>query len=65
MFTLLQLEAYFKVLSTIFNNALTLASQQAIAVVIEDLAAHIECVRHQEKADWNAARAERAVGVWH
>ena len=62
---LLQLEAYFKVLSAIFNNALTLASQQAISAVAEDLAAHIECVRHQENADWNAAREERTVGVWH
>ena len=65
MFTLLQLEAFFRDLTDIFNKAFTLASQQAIAVVIEDLAAHIECVRHQEKADWNAARAERTVGVWH
>lgn len=65
MLTLLQLEAYFKDLSDILNNALTLASQQAISAVAEDLAEHIECVRHQESADWNAARAERAAGVWH
>ena len=65
MFPLIQLEAFFKDLETIYSNALTPASQAAIARPIQDLVEYIECTRHQEEADWSASREEHASGVWH
>jgi len=58
--SLVALEGYFKELDRIHAEALTTASQQAIAAVAAELATWIEEARQAEIEAWQTERRERA-----
>ena len=58
--SLVALEGYFKELDRIHAEALTTASQQAIATVAAELATWVEEARQTEIEAWQTERRERA-----